>query len=325
MVSARSRTRSVETPLDGALRGTRSASPATRSAGRATRDTARAKTDSAGNLAGSLPPGFEKLDLRLNSRLEVKGEQVKNDRCGSTQLFATAFSCQGSFQPTFDFQFNLLTRGTVADRVHVDVDYDTQREFDASNNISIRYEGKGNEFLQRLEVGNVSFAPPTSRFLTSGIPSGNYGVQAAGRIGPMTFSAIAAQQKGNVVQDVDFHRRRPDGPATDARHRGLSDRAEAVLLHRRPAAVRGGVPQRRHPQPSPALRARRRPCPIPCGRRRCSCTACCLADSRAIRTARSSGSLATRHRSVARCTSCSGSASTITSIRRSCGSRSSRR
>src|SRR5215211_8886303 len=63
-------------------------------------DSARAKTDSAGNLAGSLPPGFETLDLRLSSRLEAKGEQVKNDRCGSIQLFASAFRCQGSFQPT---------------------------------------------------------------------------------------------------------------------------------------------------------------------------------------------------------------------------------
>jgi hypothetical protein len=144
------------------------------------------------------------LDLRLNSRLEAKGEQVKNNRCGSVQLFASGFQCQGSFQPAFNFQFNLLTKGTVADRVHVDVDYDTQREFDASNNISIRYEGKENEFLQRLEVGNVSFAPPTSRFITSGIPSGNYGIQAAGRVGSMRFAAIAAQQKGNVVQDVEF-------------------------------------------------------------------------------------------------------------------------
>jgi hypothetical protein len=151
-----------------------------------------------------MPPGFEKLDLRLNSRLEAKGEQVKNDRCGSVQLFATGFRCEGSFQPAFNFQFNLLTKGTVADRVHVDVDYDTQREFDASNNISIRYEGKDNEFLQRLEVGNVSFAPPTSRFITSGIPSGNYGIQALGRVGSMRFAAIAAQQKGNVVQDVEF-------------------------------------------------------------------------------------------------------------------------
>ena len=167
-------------------------------------DTTKARADSAGNLAGSLPPGFEKLDLRLNSRLEAKAEQVRNDRCGSIQLFATGFRCHGSFQPAFDFQFNLLTKGTVADRVHVDVDYDTQREFDASNNISIRYEGKGREFLQRLEVGNVSFAPPTSRFITSGIPSGNYGVQAMGQAGSMRFAAIAAQQKGNVVQDVEF-------------------------------------------------------------------------------------------------------------------------
>jgi hypothetical protein len=171
---------------------------------RAPGDTTKAPADTAGNLSASLPPGFEKLDLRLNSRLEAKGEQVKNDRCGSVQLFATGFRCQGTFQPTFDFQFNLLTKGTVADRVHVDVDYDTQREFDASNNISIRYEGKPSEVLQRLEVGNVSFAPPTSRFITSGIPSGNYGVQAGGQVGPMRFSAIAAQQKGNVVQDVEF-------------------------------------------------------------------------------------------------------------------------
>ena len=57
-------------------------------------DTTRARTDTAGNLAGSLPPAFDKLDLRLNSRLEVKGEQVKNDRCGVTQLFATAFRCK---------------------------------------------------------------------------------------------------------------------------------------------------------------------------------------------------------------------------------------
>ena len=171
---------------------------------RAPGDTIRMRPDSAGNLTGTLPPGFDNLDLRLNSRLEAKGEQVRNDRCGSSQLFATAFRCRGSFQPAFDFQFNLLTKGTVGDRIHVDVDYDTQREFDASNNISIRYQGTERSLLQRLEVGNVSFAPPTSRFITSGIPSGNYGVQAIGRWGPMQFAGIAAQQKGNVVQDIEF-------------------------------------------------------------------------------------------------------------------------
>jgi len=166
--------------------------------------TARDTTRAPGDTTRRLPPGFENLDLRLDSRLEAKGEQVRNDRCGSIQLFSSGFRCRGTFQPAFDFQFNLVTKGTVADRIHVDVDYDTQREFDASNNISVRYEGKGSSLLQRVEVGNVSFAPPPSRFLTSGIPSGNYGVQAVGRAGPMRFAAIAAQQKGNIVGDVEF-------------------------------------------------------------------------------------------------------------------------
>ncbi|HEY6089868.1 MAG TPA: cell surface protein SprA [Gemmatimonadaceae bacterium] len=88
--------------------------------------------------------------------------------------------------------------------MHVNLDYDTQREFDASNNISIYYEGKGNEFLQRLEIGNVTFQPPASRYITAGIPSGNYGVQAVTKLGSMRLKTILAQQKGNIVRDRVF-------------------------------------------------------------------------------------------------------------------------
>src|SRR4029078_9252848 len=89
-------------------------------------------------------------------------------------------------------------------RVHVDVDYDTQREFDASNTISVNYEGKGNELLQRLEIGNVTFQPPASRFITAGIPSGNYGVQAIAKLGSMRLKTIAAQKKENIFRDRVF-------------------------------------------------------------------------------------------------------------------------
>jgi hypothetical protein len=165
-------------------------------------DTTRTRRDSA--ATDTTPNPLDKLNVQLRSRLEAKGEQVRNERCRASQLLSPTFSCSGTFQPAFDFQFNLLTSGSVGDRVHVNVDYDTQREFDASNSISIFYEGKAGEPLQRLEVGNVTFAPPPSRFITSGIPSGNYGVQATGLIGPLKVSAIAAQQKGNVVRDQVF-------------------------------------------------------------------------------------------------------------------------
>ncbi|HWJ21509.1 MAG TPA: cell surface protein SprA, partial [Gemmatimonadaceae bacterium] len=147
---------------------------------------------------------YADLNLDLNARLETKLERSRNERCTSNLYFVSGANCRGGIQPNFDFQFNVRTGGVVADRVHVNVDYDSQREFDASNNISVYYEGKSDELIQRLEVGNVSFVPPPSRFITAGIPSGNYGVQAIGQLGPMRFRTIVAQQKGNVVKDRVF-------------------------------------------------------------------------------------------------------------------------
>jgi hypothetical protein len=144
------------------------------------------------------------LGITLNARLESKLQRSRNDRCTANQLSVLGNNCFGVFQPAFDFQFNVRTGGVVADRVFVNVDYDSQREFDASNNIAVRYQGKTDEVLQSLEVGNVTFQPPASRFLTSGIPSGNYGVQASGQLGPMRFTSIVAQQKGNVSKDNVF-------------------------------------------------------------------------------------------------------------------------
>jgi cell surface protein SprA len=114
------------------------------------------------------------------------------------------FACQSAFLPITDFQFNARSGGVVAERIHVDVDYDTQREFDGSNNISVNYEGKGNELIQRVELGNVTFQPPVSRFITAGIPSGNYGLQAVAKIGPARVRGIVAQQKGNIIRDRIF-------------------------------------------------------------------------------------------------------------------------
>ena len=160
--------------------------------------------DTAGVLVPKVPDVFGEyadLGLQLNARIEAKAERNRNARCSANEILLPTSNCQGTFQPQFDFQFGVRTGGIVADRIHVNVDYDSQREFDASNNISVYYEGKRDEMVHRLEVGNVSFAPPQSRFITSGIPSGNYGLQAIGQLGPMRFRTIVAQQKGNVVKD----------------------------------------------------------------------------------------------------------------------------
>ena len=154
------------------------------------------------------------LGVDVRTRIETKAERRTDERCVNGQYLGGLLTCQTAFQPNFDFQFSMRSTGTVADRVHVNVDYDTQREFDASNAVNLYYEGKATDHLSRLEVGNVSFALPSTRFLSSGVPSGNYGLQANGRLGRFRLQGIAAQQKGNIVRDRTFligDRTRQDG------------------------------------------------------------------------------------------------------------------
>ncbi len=154
--------------------------------------------------AGDIIAEHSDLALQLNARMELRGEKNLNERCAVSGFVQPVFDCQSSFLPLIDFQFNARSGGVIADRIHVDVDYDTQREFDGSNNISVKYEGRGNELLQRIELGNVTFQPPVSRFITAGIPSGNYGLQAIARVGSARLRGIIAQQKGNIVADRVF-------------------------------------------------------------------------------------------------------------------------
>ena len=153
--------------------------------------------------AGDIIAEHSDLSLQLNARMEIRAEKNQNERC-AVGVVQQVFDCQSNFLPITDFQFNARSGGVVAERIHVDVDYDTQREFDGSNNISVNYEGKPNELIQRIELGNVTFQPPVSRFITAGIPSGNYGLQAIAKLGSARFKGIIAQQKGNIVSDRVF-------------------------------------------------------------------------------------------------------------------------
>lgn len=154
--------------------------------------------------AATLLGDYTDLTVNLDGRVEFRAERTVNERCSAVGGFDPIIGCRTGFEPLFDFQASLKSGGVVANRIHVNVDYDSQREFDASNNISIYYQGRGKDLLERLEIGNVTFQPPRSRFITAGIPSNNTGLQAITRLGPMRLKAITAQQKGNIVGDRVF-------------------------------------------------------------------------------------------------------------------------
>ena len=154
----------------------------------------------------TLLPGLD-LPVQFDLRIEGKKERDRNLRCNSLEAIQVSevSGCKAGFLPlNLDFRGTLKTAGVIGDRVHVNVDYDMQREFDASNTVSLYYEGTPGSRWQRVDVGNISFAPPSSRFITSSLPSGNYGFQITNRFGSLRLKSIFATQTGNVVQSARY-------------------------------------------------------------------------------------------------------------------------
>ncbi len=148
---------------------------------------------------------YADLGIDLRARLEMKFDRLRNANCTAVDVSNPASGCQGGFPtPSFDQQIRVLARGVVGDRFHVNVDFDTEREFSVNNNINVWYQGLEDEILRRVEVGNVTFAPPASRFITAGIPSNSFGVLADAQLGALEFSGIYAQQTGSAVRTRTF-------------------------------------------------------------------------------------------------------------------------
>ncbi|NNG16481.1 MAG: hypothetical protein HKM89_08370, partial [Gemmatimonadales bacterium] len=143
---------------------------------------------------------YADLDLEGQARLEIRTDRLRNERCTSAALLDPNSGCRGNFKaPRIDNEFSILAGGLIGRRFHIDVDYDSQREFNANNNIQVYYQGLQDEIVQRVDVGTVTFQPPPSRFITAAIPSNNFGINALFEIGPVQIQTLAATQKGSVV------------------------------------------------------------------------------------------------------------------------------
>jgi hypothetical protein len=134
------------------------------------------------------------LGMRVRGRAELGGDWSRYRPC----LDAFQEACNPRLFPRLspNLLFSVQLGGIISERLRVDVDFDQIDPFEAANTINIVYEGAPGEAVQRLEVGDVTFSIPSSRFLTEGIPSENFGFNATGTLGPLDVRAVWAEQKG---------------------------------------------------------------------------------------------------------------------------------
>jgi len=143
------------------------------------------------------------LEKYADLELEVDGSGQLNNRWQSFDpcTINVGQKCNAGAVPTVtpEFQLRALARGTISERFHVNVDFDQTREFNATNDLNVYYEGKPGEILEFAEVGQVTLPLPSSQYLSRGIPAGNFGFRADARLGPMTLRGVLAEQEGNVL------------------------------------------------------------------------------------------------------------------------------
>ncbi len=147
-----------------------------------------------------IPTKYADLHIDGSAFLDIRSDRVKNLRCTPAQLLDQNSGCRGGFKtPRLENEFNAKVGGLIGSRLHVNIDYDSRREFNANNDVQVYYEGLQDEIVRRVEVGTVSFRTPPSRFLTTAIPANNFGLNATLEFGPFTIQAMMATQEGSVV------------------------------------------------------------------------------------------------------------------------------
>jgi hypothetical protein len=156
------------------------------------------------NVLG-LDTKYADLALDGQARLEIRTDRTREERCSPALSVDPSSGCRGKFKaPSLDNQVNIRSSGILGQRVHVNVDFDTERDYSGSNDVQIYYEGLQDEIIRRIDVGTVVFQPPPSRFITAAVPANNFGVNATFEVGPVQLQTLAATQKGSVVAERTY-------------------------------------------------------------------------------------------------------------------------
>ncbi|PQJ34800.1 cell surface protein SprA [Salinibacter sp. 10B] len=133
--------------------------------------------------------GKPQVDLRVNGQADINAgfKYSKNDRQGARTGDAT------QLDPSFKQDLRLGITGTIGDKMQINVDWDTNNQFDYQNQVKLEYTGYEDEIIQSVEAGNVFLETPSQ--LISGGQS-LFGIKGTFQLGNLSFTTIASQQEG---------------------------------------------------------------------------------------------------------------------------------
>ena len=146
-------------------------------------------------IPGGQQSAFTTIFGRPEVDLRVNGQAVINagfDYRRSDQQIALTGS-PSQFDPQFKQDLRLGITGSIGDKLRVDVNWDTNNQFDYQNQLKLQYTGYEDEIIQSIEAGNVMLQTP-SRLIRGG--QSLFGIKSRLQLGNLSLTTVASQQEG---------------------------------------------------------------------------------------------------------------------------------
>lgn len=132
--------------------------------------------------------GKPEVDLRVTGQADIDAGFERQTTDDPSRIAPTRTD------PLFKQNLRLGVRGTVGDKLSIDVNWDTQRQFEYENQLRLVYTGYEDEIIKRIEAGNVTLDSRSS--LINGGRS-LFGIRTDLKLGGIDLTVVASQQKGN--------------------------------------------------------------------------------------------------------------------------------
>lgn len=105
--------------------------------------------------------------------------------------------------PQLEMEQDLTIRlkGSIGDKLDVDVDQSSKAETSLANRIKIHYKGYEDEIIQRVDLGNTSLKLPGTEYVSyGGKHTGLFGISAEAQLGPVGLNVILSKEEGETAE-----------------------------------------------------------------------------------------------------------------------------
>ena len=164
-----------------------------------------------------------RLSFFGSERLTISATSTKNDNIALTEG-----NNGSSLTPKMEQKLNMQLKGTIGEKIHVDLKYNSDQEetFFDPNNINISYKGFDDEIIQSIEAGDISLDLSGSSQYVGSISSsqGLFGIRTDLKVGALELTAIVSQEEGKKNKMTFESKAQADSSVVNARDYGKRDR-----------------------------------------------------------------------------------------------------